>query len=333
MKKTILAIVLTFLTVLAVYEPVRADDWESISCDRLDEQVKDPYSTLQGEWKKKYEMISSNTATLKEYDGVMFNADTIWGYKYLDHYKVYFDANGGTNYAVDHITVTKYCTFGWLPEEVIRVETGKGVATGYSDNKDSAAKFIVGVVRDGYHLAGWSYDMEGTVMVSPDDFVPETWVTGGSYTLYAQWVVASDDSHNWDKIFKADEKEDDITTTEEKKDIKEEIKKDKGDSNNKKKNSYEANKLSFKVKWVSKRKIKISIKDKGKGKYEIQIARNRKFTKGVRTYYTRKKTKVIGKLKKGRIYYIRVRRYQVVRYSNYLNNVYGEWTLLKYTSE
>ncbi len=59
--------------------------------------------------------------------------------------------------------------------------------------------------------------------------------------------------------------------------------------------------------------------------YRIQIARNKKFTKGKKTKLTKKTKCKIKKLKKGKIYYVRVQAYKVV------DGVkkYGKWSVVK----
>lgn len=76
---------------------------------------------------------------------------------------------------------------------------------------------------------------------------------------------------------------------------------------------------------VKKRQCKVRwYADSEAKKYQIQLARNRAFTKGKRNYYVGKNTqkKVIKNLKRKKVYYIRVRAYT---YKNG-RKLYGKWS-------
>ena len=76
---------------------------------------------------------------------------------------------------------------------------------------------------------------------------------------------------------------------------------------------------------VSKRTVKLSLKKLASNGYQIQIATNKKFTKGRKTYATTKVSYSIKKLKKGKNYYIRVRGYN----RNGSKKLYGKWSTVK----
>ncbi|MBR1724494.1 MAG: fibronectin type III domain-containing protein, partial [Ruminococcus sp.] len=62
--------------------------------------------------------------------------------------------------------------------------------------------------------------------------------------------------------------------------------------------------------------------------YHVQIATNKKFTKGKKSYYVKKSTstaKTITKLKKGTKYYVRLRAYKTVGKTKY----YGAYSKVK----
>ncbi len=61
---------------------------------------------------------------------------------------------------------------------------------------------------------------------------------------------------------------------------------------------------------VKKNKVVITIKDKLNSKAKIQICKNKKFKKGIKSYNTKKNTYIIKKLKKGK-YYIRIKMQNV----------------------
>lgn len=73
----------------------------------------------------------------------------------------------------------------------------------------------------------------------------------------------------------------------------------------------------FTVKW---KKVK-----NAKG-YQIQYALNKKFTKGKKTKTTLKYTFMVKKLKKGKVYYVRVRAYNT---DSKRTKVYGKWSSIK----
>ncbi len=83
------------------------------------------------------------------------------------------------------------------------------------------------------------------------------------------------------------------------------------------------------VKNIKGRKIKIKLKKKVKGAagYQIQYARNKKFTKAKKSKDVGawKSSKTIAGLKKGKTYYVRVRAYQ----NQAGKKVYGKWSKVK----
>ena len=72
--------------------------------------------------------------------------------------------------------------------------------------------------------------------------------------------------------------------------------------------------------------LKASFKKlKGADGYELQIARNAKFTKGVKTFKLVKATKRIKNLKQGKKYFVRVRGYKQAS----VEKLYGKWSKKK----
>ena len=69
-------------------------------------------------------------------------------------------------------------------------------------------------------------------------------------------------------------------------------------------------------------------KNKRVNGYQVQVARNKKFTKSVRRYKIKKvktTSKTVRKLKKGKTYYARVRGYKRIRKKIY----YGSWSKIR----
>ncbi|MBQ3782741.1 MAG: InlB B-repeat-containing protein [Lachnospiraceae bacterium] len=82
------------------------------------------------------------------------------------------------------------------------------------------------------------------------------------------------------------------------------------------------------LKNVSSKKISVVLKSKVSGAvgYQIMIAKNTKFTSGKKTYTTKTLSKVISGLKKGTIYYVKVRAYKI---DSTGNKIYGAYTAAK----
>ena len=76
---------------------------------------------------------------------------------------------------------------------------------------------------------------------------------------------------------------------------------------------------------TSKKTIKVIWKKINANGYQIQIARNKKFTKNKMTYKTTKRVYKLKKLKKGKTYYIRVRAFN----KNGTEKKYGKWSKIK----
>lgn len=79
------------------------------------------------------------------------------------------------------------------------------------------------------------------------------------------------------------------------------------------------------VKNLKKKKIKVSFKKLKADGYQIQIARNKSFTKGKKSINTKKNTYLFKKMKKNKKYYIRVRAYN--KYNEKI--IYGSWSKVK----
>lgn len=137
----------------------------------------------------KYDKVESEI-----YNGCYYDMGERWGLKYLDHITININANGGQNFAYSKLVATKYCTYGYLPEEITGIELGKSPGTGYPYYVESNGVGVLGVVRDGYCLKGWSLDAAGKQMITKDDWVP-TDVT--ELTIYAQWEKCDDAYHDW----------------------------------------------------------------------------------------------------------------------------------------
>ncbi len=83
---------------------------------------------------------------------------------------------------------------------------------------------------------------------------------------------------------------------------------------------------SLKVKNKNKGKTVVSFKKvSGAVGYQIQYAKNKKFTKGKKNKTTKKTTYTIKKLKKNKTYYFRVRAYKL----SGKKKVYGKWSAVK----
>lgn len=81
------------------------------------------------------------------------------------------------------------------------------------------------------------------------------------------------------------------------------------------------------VKRINAKKAKIKIKkQKGVKGYEILIARNKKFTSGRRTITFAKTQKIITRLKKRKVYYIKVRAYKINAQGQ---KIYGAYSAIK----
>lgn len=87
------------------------------------------------------------------------------------------------------------------------------------------------------------------------------------------------------------------------------------------------------VKAVNGKKIQVKWKkDTRADGYQIQYCTSKKFKKNVKTVtISKKKTvkKTIGKLKKGKTYYVRVRSYKKVKVSGKTKKFYGSWSTVK----
>ena len=82
-----------------------------------------------------------------------------------------------------------------------------------------------------------------------------------------------------------------------------------------------------KAKNVKTKKLTVKWKKTSKAKgYQIQIASNKKFTKGKKTKTLSKTTYSFKKLKKNKYYYVRVRAYV---YNSNHKKVYGSWSAVK----
>lgn len=87
--------------------------------------------------------------------------------------------------------------------------------------------------------------------------------------------------------------------------------------------------VSFTINNYTKKKLQVKITKKNTNAdgYEIQIAKNSKFTSGKKTYKIKSSSssKTISSLKKGTKYYSRVRAYKVIDKKTY----YSSWTTVK----
>ena len=86
----------------------------------------------------------------------------------------------------------------------------------------------------------------------------------------------------------------------------------------------------LKVKALKKKRVKVTWKKTAGGVtgYEIQVARSKKFKKGLKTYTlknAKKATKTIKKLKSKKKYFVRVRAYVTIDNTKY----YGNWSKIK----
>lgn len=269
----------------------------------------------------KYDKVESEI-----YNGCYYDMGERWGLEYLDHITINIDANGGVNYAYSKLVATKYCTYGYLPEEIVGIELGEGSLTGYSYEKEDGGAAVLGVVRDGYCLKGWSLDAAGTKMITKDDWVP-TDVT--ELTIYAQWTKCDDAYHDWSSKLGnkytgtplANSVQDNENTasadtnTETEENVADEIAKAK----------QKQAKIS-KVTNVKGRKIKVKIKKVSGYKFQIKVSTSKKFKKSVKTYKTSKTTYTTKKkFTKGRTYYVKVRTYKKIDGKTY----YGKWSKVK----
>lgn len=273
----------------------------------------------------KYDKVESEI-----YNGCYYDMGERWGLKYLDHITINIDANGGVNYAYSKLVATKYCTYGYLPEEIVGIELGEGSLTGYSYEKEDGGAAVLGVVRDGYCLKGWSLTKTITSdseLLSVDDWVPTD--KGDTITIYAQWAKCDDAYHDWSGKLgskytgnvlasstqdgKDNTSEETIATTDE--NATSEITKAK----------QKQAKIS-KVSNVKGRKIKVKIKKASGYKYQIKISTSKKFKKSVKTYKISKTTYTANKkFIKGKTYYVKVRTYKKISGKTY----YGKWSKAK----
>ena len=291
--------------------------------------------SLNNEWGENYpDSYDKNLSSLER--------QTKWGEENLNHYKVVFNPNGGTNYAADYITVTQYCTYGWLPGEFVTCGTYEGT--------------YIGVVRDGFHLKGWSLDAAGTQMVTEDSWVDEndTLKDGASITLYAQWEAANDEFHrNWAALVNGTvppagstgtDSTEDSTSDNDKTGSSEDIGQPQKEpvitgstvtaQDNKTyaqlKKAALNQKISIKTAKNQKgKKIRITYKKVPGYSYQVMTAANKKFTKNVKTYKTSKNSYTVKKLKKKKTYYVRIRTVRTVCYGSSKKICYGRWSKAK----
>lgn len=300
--------VLVMFAVMAMGVTANAEDWETMVIPRITQEDIDAgikagnqaYTNLNPNWLKIYDELPAEYFE-EVHDGIIYNRANIWGYKYLDHYKIQFDANGGTNYAVDYATVTQYCTYGWLPEEIIEMENGEGAWTG-KDNDDSKSEkhFVLGVVRTGYHLAGWSLDKEGKQRVFVDDIVPSEWEHGKTYTLYAQWIECNDARHNWDAIIAGK-----ATVEEVVKKTEEQYKQEVAAAESKTVTVTNDNTST------TKDTVTISVDDTANTTYRATVSDDN-FETTMGTYDSRDGKVIVTGLEEGSTYYIRITPYTTV---------------------
>ena len=298
---------------------------------------------LNDNWRKKYPTRNNNYIQ-KDVDdeSIEYDKYQAWGVNNLNHYKVVFNPNGGTNYAADYITVTQYCTYGWLPGEFVTCGTYEGT--------------YIGVVRDGFHLKGWSLDAAGTQMVTEDSWVDEndTLKDGASITLYAQWEAADDEFHrNWAALVNGTvppagstgtDSTEDSTSDNDKTGSSEDIGQPQKEpvitgstitaQDNKTyaqlKKAALNQKISIKTAKNQKgKKIRITYKKVPGYSYQVMTAANKKFTKNVKIYKTSKNSYTVKKLKKKKTYYVRIRTVRTVCYGSSKKICYGRWSKAK----
>ena len=181
-------------------------------------------------------------------------------------------------------------------------------------------------VKNGYSFEGWYLNndrIEETTKLSESNYYLHTY----GIALTAHWKsTAGDASSPESKVSSGNSASEDSITSDAPSKTSSDV---NGDTTVEigKKSELEAAVIrpsvkSFKIKNVKGRKIKVSLKGENITGYQIRYSGNKSFS-GAKTIVTAKQTYKIGKLKKGRTYYVRVRAYST---SVDGERIYSEWT-------
>jgi len=158
------------------------------------------------------ETINTDSEIIEK--NIKFDKDALWGWYNLEHYILKIDPNGGHNFAYDKIQITQYCTMGEgsLPKESVNVVTNQYELTTGKETQ-AVLKKVLGVIRKGYRLKGWSFDNPASVtnpvlIDEVNDIITGVyngvdWADKSEHTIYAIWEKVTDGSRDYTGILDA----------------------------------------------------------------------------------------------------------------------------------